>query len=205
MSQLTAASSCRTCMHLFHLYLSGAAGSAGPAEISGNAAGCTVAPTGTHRPSLCNRPLRSAGFPRPCLPQLAARAPGLDPGMAFCLTHPQFATQANTISLYHIQTHTRLSIQSITVISHYEYFPWNPFHKITCVRPSVFLKFTCGSKSPHSKCYARHATSSGCRRYVISCQVQCATLMSQIVLRVGCLCGGKNNQVKALADNLGIK
>ena len=45
MPQLTAASSCRTCMHLFHLYLSGAAGSAGPAEISGNAAGCTVAPT----------------------------------------------------------------------------------------------------------------------------------------------------------------
>ena len=49
MSQLTAASSCRTCMHLFHLYLSGAAGSAGPAEISGNAAGCTVAPTETLR------------------------------------------------------------------------------------------------------------------------------------------------------------
>ena len=45
MSQLTAASSCRTCMHMFHLYLSGAAGSAGTAEISGNAAGCTVAPT----------------------------------------------------------------------------------------------------------------------------------------------------------------
>ena len=49
MSQLTAASSCRTCMHLFHLYLSGAAGSAGTAEISGNAAGCTVAPTGALR------------------------------------------------------------------------------------------------------------------------------------------------------------
>ena len=47
MSQLTAASSCRTCMHLFHLYLSVTAGSAGPAEISGNAAGCTVAPAGS--------------------------------------------------------------------------------------------------------------------------------------------------------------
>ena len=34
-------------MHLFHLYISVAAGSAGPAEISGNAAGCTVTPTAT--------------------------------------------------------------------------------------------------------------------------------------------------------------